>query len=59
MKPRSDADREAEIGIVRKDRTAVQVGRVYSRGEIEALEEKLVPWLRRRRRWVEQRQRSS
>lgn len=55
----SDADLENKVGIIRKDRTALQVGRVYSRGEISSLEEKFVPWLRRKRRWAEQRRHSS
>lgn len=59
QKPRSDADLEYRIGVVRNDPPAARVGRRYSRDEIRVLEETLVPWLRERRIWAERRARSS
>ena len=59
QRPRSDADLEYQIGVVRKDSTAARVGRRYSRDEIRALEETLVPWLREWRAWDARRARSS
>lgn len=59
QRPRSDADLEYQIGVVRSDPPAARVGRRYSRDEITELENRLVPWLRERRAWAARQVRSS
>ncbi len=41
---------EEEFDKQKNDKTAVQIGKTYTRLEIARLEERRVPWLRRRRR---------
>lgn len=37
---------ESQTGVVRRDAIAGRIGRIYSRGEIKKVEEKIVPWYR-------------